>query len=418
VSAEPPSHPDDVPSEPALSLAAYGWDEGWADAWAETLASQDLTAPDSVAPFGSAGSGGSSGPVASVGSVDGGRAVADAVPSIVPGRLVAVDRGEVDVAVEGGLVRAWSSLVDDPDPLRGPCTGDWAALRPRPDGSGSDLVALLPRRSAIVRGVAGRSSHGQVLAANVDTVAVVVSLEDRPTDLGRLERFVAVAWESGAQPVIVLTKSDVVGDGSGSGGDEIAARAAEVAAVAPGVEVVVTSAPTGGGLDAVRVALTGTIALIGPSGAGKSTLANALLGLDRLATGSVREADGKGRHTTVRRELVALPEGGTLIDTPGLRSVGLWDAADGLALVFTDIDALAERCRFRDCAHEREPGCAVRAAVDAGELTQRRLDSFHKLQSENEWEAARADARLEAERDRDARRATTALRRHYRDRRS
>jgi len=381
VPSEPPAATDaddlgDHPDPPS-GLAAFGWDDGWAASYDEALAA--VGHPDPAA--------------------------------LVPGRLVAVDRGEVDVAVEDGAVRAGSSLVDDPDPERGPCTGDWAILRPATDVAPAELVALLPRRTAIVRATAGRSSFGQVLAANVDTVAVVVSLEDDETDLGRVERFVAVAWESGATPVVVLTKADRVADR-----EVLDERVTEATEVVPGVDVVTTSVPDGEGIAVARAVLTGTIALIGASGAGKSTLANALLGDERLATGAVRAVDGKGRHTTVRRELIALPGGGALIDTPGLRSVGLWDAADGIALVFSDIDELAEGCRFRDCAHGQEPGCAVRAAVEAGELAARRLESFQKLQRENEWEAARADARLEAERKRDERSASAALRRHYRDR--
>jgi ribosome biogenesis GTPase len=382
-----------------------GWDDGWAVSFADAVGALADAGGRGGSDRGGAETIETIETLEPVEPVDGGL--------LVPGRLVAVDRGEVDVVVHDAVVRAGSVAVDDPDPLLGPCTGDWAVVRRPSPGSAEapELVALLPRRSAIVRATAGRSSHGQILAANVDTVAVVVSLGDDELDLGRIERFVAVAWESGARPVLVLTKVDAVADEVVR--DELVD---EAAAVAPGVDVVVTSAPTGEGIDAARAVLTGTIALVGASGAGKSTLANALLGVDRLATGTVRAVDGKGRHTTVRRELIALPGGGALIDTPGLRSVGLWDAADGLALVFADIDALAERCRFRDCAHDREPGCAVRAAVDAGELPARRVESFRKLQRENEWEAARADARLEAERKRGDRSASAALRRVYRDR--
>jgi ribosome biogenesis GTPase len=280
------------------------------------------------------------------------------------------------VTTAGGLVRAEFSRVDV-------CTGDWVAL------SGRYVHAVLPRRTALVRASASGVSAGQVLAANVDVVAVVVSCASG-IDLGRAERLLTVAWESGARPVVVLTKTDACPD--------VGRVREEVAGVALGVDVVAVSAAEGTGLDALVVSLTGTVVLVGQSGVGKSTLATALTGAD-LATREVREVDGKGRHTTVRRELLALRGGrGVLIDTPGLRGVGLFDAGDGLSHAFADVDALAGDCRFADCAHGTEPGCAVRAAIDAGQLPARRLDSYRKLVRENEWAAARTDARLRAER--------------------
>jgi ribosome biogenesis GTPase / thiamine phosphate phosphatase len=294
--------------------------------------------------------------------------------------VVRVERGACQVVTPAGVR---SAAHTGPEA----CTGDWVALRP---GEPPRIAALLPRRTAVLRSSADRSSHAQVLAANVDTVAVVVSLREVPVDLGRLERLLALAWESGARPVVVLTKADLA---------PAAEQArAQVSEAAPGVEVISVSARTGAGTDALAGALQGTVVLLGPSGVGKSTLGNVLLGEPRLAVGPVREGDGKGRHTTVARELVPLPGGGVLIDTPGLRGVGLWDAADGLTQVFADIEELATRCRFHDCAHRAEPGCAVLAALDAGELTERRLFSYRKLLRENEWAAARTDARLRAER--------------------
>ncbi|MFB4303591.1 ribosome small subunit-dependent GTPase A [Actinomadura sp. NTSP31] len=308
---------------------------------------------------------------------------------LVPARVAAVDRGLCDVVTESGPGRAAAGAFGSPaDPAQAPCTGDWAALRPDgPDGR-PVLAALLPRRTAIVRSSASRDSRGQVLAANVDTVAIAVPLVPDP-DLGRLERLLALAWESGARPVVVLTKADQVA----SAGEAEAA----VAVAAPGVDVVACSAATGDGVEVVAAVLSGTVVLVGPSGAGKSTLGNALLGADALATGAVRESDGKGRHTTVRRELLPLPGGGVLIDTPGLRGVGLFDAGDGLRRAFADIEELAGGCRFGDCAHAGEPGCAVLAAVADGSLAQRRLDSYRKLLRENAWIASRTDARLRAE---------------------
>jgi ribosome biogenesis GTPase len=304
---------------------------------------------------------------------------------LTPARVVRVDGGLCDTITAHGPVRADAPAVPRADPLLSPCTGDWAALR---GGSHPRLVAVLPRRSAIVRSSAARSSHGQVLAANVDTVVITVSLA-AAVNAGRVERLLTLAWESGARPVVVLTKADLAGDP--------AAVRAEVEALAPGADVLAVSAATGAGMDVLAALLTGTTVLLGPSGTGKSTLGNALLGEPVLATGKVREQDGKGRHTTVRRELVPLPRGGVLIDTPGLRGIGLFDAAGGLEQTFAEIERLARDCRFGDCAHETEPGCAVRAAIDAGALTVRRLDSYRKLQRENDWTAARSDARRRAE---------------------
>ncbi|GAA0339112.1 ribosome small subunit-dependent GTPase A [Actinoallomurus spadix] len=320
-----------------------------------------------------------------------------------PGRVARVDRGHVTVVTANGWVRAvWSAPAGAP-PAASPCTGDWAAVRL---GARPELAALLPRRTAIVRSSASRTSHAQVLAANVDTVVVVVSLA-ASAPAGRIERMLALAWESGAVPVIVLTNADrperpitVVRD--------------EVAALAPGVDTLPVSSVTGEGMDVLTASLTGTIVLLGPSGAGKSTLGNALLGADLLATGEVRARDGKGRHTTVHRELIRLPGGGVLIDTPGLRAVGLHDSRSGIEQVFAEIEDLAADCRFSDCGHVSEPGCAVRAAITAGDLPQRRLDSYRKLLRESDWAASREDARLRTERDNQRKAISRHLRATYR----
>ncbi|MEU8804583.1 ribosome small subunit-dependent GTPase A [Spirillospora sp. NPDC048819] len=329
---------------------------------------------------------------------------------LIPARVAAVDRGLCDVVAGDGPLRAGTGpAASSDDPSAAPCTGDWAALHPDgPDGR-PVIAALLPRRTAIVRSSASRDSRGQVLAANVDTVAVTVSLA-APLDLGRVERLLALAFESGARPVIVLTKADRVP------GAAAAEAEAEAASAAPGVDVVACSAATGDGVDVVRAVLAGTVVLVGPSGAGKSTLGNALLGERALATGAVRDRDGKGRHTTVRRELLPLPGGGVLIDTPGLRGVGLFDASEGLRRTFADIGDLAARCRFGDCAHRTEPGCAVLAAIEDGTLPRRRLDSYRKLQRENDWIASRGDARLRAERENKRKAITRWQRQTYKER--
>ncbi|MFF0723834.1 ribosome small subunit-dependent GTPase A [Streptomyces sp. NPDC004134] len=312
---------------------------------------------------------------------------------LVPGRVARVDLGRCDVVVPdpsgAGVhtVRAETAPVLDPDPVNCPCTGDWAAVDPGTPGPVA-LAALLPRSTALVRNSAGAASDGQALAVNVDAVLIASSLAAKP-DLGRIERCLALAWESGAQPVVVLTKADVAHDRS---------HADDVQAAAPGVTVLVVSAVSGEGMDLLRACLPGTTALIGPSGAGKSTLTNALAGTEVMAVGETRERDEKGRHTTTARELIAVP-GGVIIDTPGLRSVGLY-GGDGLERTFADVEALAAECRYHDCAHDAEPQCAVKAAIEDGLLPARRLVSYNKLLRENERIAARSDARLAAERAR------------------
>jgi ribosome biogenesis GTPase len=324
----------------------------------------------------------------------------------VPARVSRVDRGACDsLAADGPLRLTFAGALlaaGAADPVRTPCVGDWVAARTWPDGRVT-AEAVLPRRTAFVRAsVSPGVSHGQVLAANVDLAVVVEGLHPEP-DLGRIERFLALAWESGAMPLVVLSKADLVPDA--------AEVAADVAAAAPGVDVLVVSAETGDGMDDLRqhVAHGRTLALLGPSGAGKSTLTNALAGATVMTTRALR-ADGKGRHTTAHRELVVLPGGGLVVDTPGLRSVGLTDVSESLDLVFADVDELAERCRFADCVHETEPGCAVRGALESGELPERRWESYVKLQREARWMAMRHDARLRAEERAKWKRVTKSMR--------
>jgi ribosome biogenesis GTPase len=330
---------------------------------------------------------------------------------LLPGRVARVDRGLCDVITPAGLVRADTEFVVPRDPMKVVCTGDWVAVDPE----GSDPLyvrTLLPRRTAFVRSTSSKRSEGQVLATNIDHVVICVSLAVE-LDLGRIERFLALAmsssngeallhksalsWESGAQPVIVLTKADLVTDPATLGH-----LVQDVETTAPGVPVLPVSAVDGAGLEVlVAVVSGGTSVLLGQSGAGKSTLANALLGEDVMDVRATRDADGKGRHTTTTRNLLALPGGGALIDTPGLRGVGLWDAESGVGQVFSEIEELAARCRFHDCGHESEPGCAVLAAIEDGVLPERRLDSYRKLIRENQRIVAKTDARLRAEIKRD-----------------
>jgi ribosome biogenesis GTPase len=309
------------------------------------------------------------------------------------GRVARVDRGICTVFTEAGADRA--SLSGDMlaavarDPVILPCTGDWVAVRTWPDHR-TTLEVVLPRRTQVVRASAGAASMGQVLAANLDAAAIVEPMDPSP-DPGRVERLLALAWESGARPLVVLTKADRVPDP--------AIVAAQIAESAPGVELVVVSARRGSGLDRLRplVAPGRTLGLLGPSGAGKSTLVNALAGTAVMATQQIRRADGRGRHTTTYRALIPLPNGGAVLDTPGVRAVGLFDSGSGLDGVFADIEALAALCRFADCGHDGEPGCAVQDALDCGDLPPRRLASWRRLQREVVWERRRRDVRLAAE---------------------
>ncbi|MEU1401041.1 ribosome small subunit-dependent GTPase A [Streptomyces sp. NPDC005728] len=331
------------------ALAPYGWDEAWADAF---------TVHESE--------------------------------GLLPGRVIRVDRGQCDVVTAGGVLRADTAFVTPHDPMRVVCTGDWVAVEP--GGTPRYVRAYLPRRTAFVRSTSSKRSEGQILAANVDHAVVAVSLAVE-LDLGRVERFLALAWESGAQPVVVLTKADLVPDPV-----TLAHLVQDVETTAPGVPVLTVSALHGDGLDTlVALVGSGTSVLLGQSGAGKSTLANALVGEDVMDVQTARDVDGKGRHTTTTRNLLPLPSGGVLIDTPGLRGVGLFDAESGVGQVFSEIEELAEQCRFHDCAHESEPGCAVRSAVDSGQLPVRRLESYRKLMRENQRIVAKTDARLRAE---------------------
>ena len=314
-------------------------------------------------------------------------------PDTAPGRVVRVDRGRVHVLTAAGPVLAVPACAEHAgDGGTTLCTGDWTAVRTHADGRVTADVRL-PRRSVLRRAVAAGTSTGQALAANADTVALVEGLVPEP-DLSRIERLLVLLWETGATPLVVLTKADLVPDAG--------LIAADIAAVAPGVEVLAVSSATGAGYAALApyVAPGRTLALVGRSGAGKSSLTNRLAGADVLDTQGIR-SDGKGRHTTVRRELVRVPGGGAVIDTPGLRGAGLWAVEDGVERVFADVQALAAACRFADCGHNGEPGCAVAAALADGTLHERRWESYLKLVREAAWIASRTDARLRAERRRE-----------------
>ncbi len=259
-----------------------------------------------------------------------------------------------------------------PASLGHPAVGDWVALRP-PTGEGRAMIhAILPRKSRFSRKSAGQKTEEQVVAANVDTIFLVSGL-DGDFNPRRIERYLTAAWDSGAQPVVVLNKLDRCADPE--------ACLLETQAVAMGVPVLRVSARTGEGCEALASYIVPgrTVGFLGSSGVGKSTLINRLLGRDAQATGEVREGDDRGRHTTTHRELFLAPTGGLLIDTPGLREIQLWEGEQGIGSVFPEIEELAADCRFGDCEHQGEPGCAVEAAVADGTLPADRLESYHKL---------------------------------------
>ena len=309
----------------------------------------------------------------------------DNVALAVVGRVGRVDRGECDVFTEDDLVRVASDSVRAQADLA-PATGDWVLITTDPD-IGPVIGQIVPRRTAIVRRDPSEHVIEQTIVANVDVVAVVHGL-DQDVNPARIERFLVLAQDSGAQPVVVLTKSDLVSA-------SVAEAAREAADLGDDVAVLVTSAESGQGLEDLRALLAGnqTLVLIGPSGAGKSRLVNALAGQDLQAIGAVRESDAKGRHTTTTRELIPLAGGGVLIDTPGIRAVGVWNADVAIDRVFADVSEVAEQCKFRDCTHRMEPGCAVRAAVDAGTLDPNRVDRYATLWSEIADQAEEAEER-------------------------
>ncbi len=300
-----------------------------------------------------------------------------AAHGLTPGRVIVQQRGLYTLVTPEGEAAAELSgkFLHEASPGDHPVTGDWVACAVRSAEGAATIHHVLPRASVFIRRASGPGGGAQVVAANVDQVLLTASL-NADLSLRRLERYLATAWESGAQPVIVLTKAD--------GCPAPDALVAQVEAIAFGVPVHVVSALTGQGIAALSASLAPatTSVLLGSSGVGKSTLVNALAGAEIMDTGGIREDDAKGRHTTTHRELVRLPSGALILDTPGMRELGLWDSDDGLAAAFGDIEALGRSCRFRDCSHQAEPGCAVRVALRTGELDEARWKSYGKLQRE------------------------------------
>jgi ribosome biogenesis GTPase / thiamine phosphate phosphatase len=311
---------------------------------------------------------------------------------LVPARVIVQQRGLYVLATPSSEVTAQLSGRFAHAAAAGdyPVTGDWVAAAVRPAEASATIHHLLPRRTSFTRKGAGRGGSPQVVAANIDVAFLVASL-NRDLNARRIERYLALAWESGASPVVVLTKADLCEDRE--------VLKAEIERVAMGVAVHVVSALTGEGLDGLNEVLGPgqTAALLGSSGVGKSSLVNALAGKPVMATQAIREHDARGRHTTTHRELIVLPGGRLVLDTPGMRELGVWDADAGLATTFADIDALTALCRFRDCAHGAEPGCAVQAALADGRLDTARWGNYAKLQRELAHEARKEDPRARSE---------------------
>ncbi len=325
-------------------------------------------------------------------------------------RVARVDRGLPLVATESGIERAElaSRLIKSENAVeRRAVVGDWVALA-RPEGHEMPVIeAVLPRKSAFARKDPGDQAEPQVVVANADVVFVIQSLSGGGVNVGRLERELVLAWESGAVPVVVLSKADLA--------ENPEAQRALAAEIAHGVDVIVESAVTGEGLAelAEHVPPGTTAVLLGGSGVGKSTLLNRLVGEEVQATAAVRESDDKGRHTTIAREIVQVPGGGVVIDTPGMRAIGLWDAEEGIEAAFPDVERLAAECRFRDCRHEREPGCAVVDAVDRGELPARRLESYRRLRAELDALARQQDEQAWRTKDATNKSISKAIKRFY-----
>ncbi|MGB1557048.1 MAG: ribosome small subunit-dependent GTPase A [Oceanococcaceae bacterium] len=288
-----------------------------------------------------------------------------------PQRIIEQHRSQVDTLGAAGAL-----TLNLPPHFPPVCVGDWILC----DAEGLPL-RLLERRGAFARKAAGHRVETQLIAANVDTALIVCAL-NRDFNLNRIERYLSLSHEAGAEPVVLLSKADLC--------PEAADRQAEVQALDARLSVLALDGRCATAAAALQpwCSRGQTLVLLGSSGAGKSTLANTLLGEERQATGAIRADDDKGRHTTTRRTLIPLPGGALLLDTPGMRELQLADCATGVAATFADIDALTADCRFNDCAHDTEPGCAVRAALQAGELEQRRFDSYLKLHKEQALNAA------------------------------
>ena len=319
------------------------------------------------------------------------------------GYRIFCEKGELLAELSGKVRHATSSRADLP------AVGDWVLAQLRLGDNRATIHRVLQRKGKFSRKTAGRKTEEQIVAANLDIVFLVSSL-NREFNPRRIERYVSLAADGGARPVIVLNKADLCQNAE--------AFLTEAAAAAPGARLVLTSATRGDGCNQLRAILEPgfTAAVLGSSGVGKSTLINVMLGSSRLLTQAVRESDDRGRHTTTSRQMVLVPGGGVLIDTPGMRELQLWGAAEGIGRAFGEIQELAARCKFRDCKHQSEPGCAVRAAVESEALASERLENFRKLAREEQFLEAKQDAALRSERRKELRKLMRSVNRFYRDR--
>jgi len=332
----------------------------------------------------------------------------------LPARVIAQQRKFWRIAGAFGECRAQACgklRLAAAEGVEWPAIGDWVVADVGEAGSSALILEVLPRRSRFVRKMAGKKIAEQVIAANVDT-ALLVSALDADFNPRRMERYLAQCWEAGAKPVMVLNKAEVCGD--------VSVKTARMERIALGTEVCVVSARTGAGLEGLEKFLMQgqTVVLLGSSGVGKSSIANRLLGEMQQEVRPVREGDSRGRHTTTVRELFPLPHGALLIDTPGLRELQLWDAAKGVSQTFADIDVLAAECRFGDCRHEGEPGCAVRAALNAGTLEEARLENRRKLLREQEFLRRKLDPEARHEEKERIKRLYRRIRQMYRHKNS
>ena len=331
-------------------------------------------------------------------------------PALVPARVVEQSRGIYGVrsaqreyaAQIAGKIRYLAHGRKD-----FPAVGDWVAIAPT-DESQARIECILPRKTKLSRKLVGRELSEQIVAANVDTVFLVSSL-NREFNLRRIERYLTLAWDSGATPVVLLNKADLFADADAAGSN--------VEHIAPGVPVLLLSALRGTGVESVRnhISRGETAVFVGSSGVGKSTIINALSGATSLRVQPVREDDDRGRHTTTSRQMIFIPGGGIVIDTPGMRELQLWDSEEGLFRAFEDIEALAENCKFRNCAHGGEPGCAVEAAILEGRLVPERLENHRKLQAELRFQERKADPELARQQKERWKKIHKAMRHKYRN---
>ncbi len=359
-----------------MRLEAFGWDESWSQQFQALIDTQTT----------------------------------DDASGLLPGRVSTYTRSTYAILTEAGDRPAEVSGKFAHGAQRGdfPAVGDWVAFTPSPDGGPATIHHLLPRRTKLSRKSAGAASHEQVIAANVDVLFVVCGL-DADYNLRRLERYLVAASDSGAELVIVLNKSDLCSP------EEVISREEAVRAIAPGVPVIALSALAPEPPILLQPFLTPhkTGALLGTSGAGKSTLVNALLGAEKQTTQTVRRSDDRGRHTTTQRELFVLPSGGLILDNPGIRELQLWPEQASFESTFPDIEELATQCEFRDCRHAGDRGCAIAAAISAGELDAERWESYLKLRKELRHVAIQVDDNVRREEKRRIKKLHSDQKRHY-----